>query len=51
MFIPLSGRIVPHACDNRSNKLNAPLQLRQFRSAKFSNSTRKPSDAPRASRG
>jgi hypothetical protein len=49
MFIPLSGRIVPHACDNRSNKLNAPPQLRQFRPAKFPNSTCKPRDATRAS--
>jgi hypothetical protein len=51
MFIPLSGRIVPHACYDRSNKLNAPLQLRQFRSAKFPNCTRKPRDATRPSGG
>jgi len=51
MFIPLSGRIVPQASDDGSNKLNAPLELRQFRPAKFPNSTRKPRHAPRASGG
>jgi hypothetical protein len=51
MFIPLSGRIVPHACDNRSNKLNASAELRQFCPVQFLNRTGKPRDAPRASRG
>jgi hypothetical protein len=49
VFVPLSGRIVTHVRDNRSNKLNPPLQLRQFRPTKFANSTRKPRDAARTS--
>jgi hypothetical protein len=51
MFVPHSGRIATHVRDNRSNKLNAPLQLRQLRPAKFSDSARKPSHAPCASGG
>jgi hypothetical protein len=51
MCIPLSGRIVLHARDNCCNKLNAPLQLRQFPPAKFPNSTRKSRDTTRASGG
>jgi hypothetical protein len=49
MFVPHSGRIVPHARDNRSNKLNAPGQLRQFRAVQLPNSTCQPRDATRAS--
>jgi hypothetical protein len=51
MFVPLSGRIVAHAGDDRSNKLNAPLELRQFRRAKLPNRTGKSCDAARASSG
>jgi hypothetical protein len=49
MFVPHSGRIVPHVRDNRSNKLNAPAQLRQFRRLQFRNRSGKPRDATRAS--
>jgi hypothetical protein len=51
MFIPLSGRIDTHACDDRSNKLNTPAELRQFCRFQFRNRTRKPRDATRASGG
>jgi hypothetical protein len=44
-----SGRIVPHACDDRSNKLNASLQLRQLCPSQILDRTGKPRDATRAS--
>jgi hypothetical protein len=51
MFVPHSGRIVPHARDNRSNKVNASAELSQFRSFQFRDRTGKPRDATRASGG
>jgi hypothetical protein len=49
MFVPHSGRIVPHARDHRSNKVNASAQLRQFRAVQLPDSTRQPRDATRTS--
>jgi hypothetical protein len=46
-----SGRVVTHARDDRSNKLNASAQLRQFCPSQFLNRTGKPRDATRASCG
>jgi len=44
-------RIAPHPRNDRSNKLNAPLQLRQFCPSQLLNRTGKPRDATRASGG
>jgi hypothetical protein len=46
-----SGRVVTHARDDRSNKLNASAQLRQFCPSQFLNRTDEPRDATRASGG
>jgi hypothetical protein len=49
MFVPHSCLIVPHAADDRSNKLNASAKLRQFFAFQLRNRTGKPRDATRAS--
>jgi hypothetical protein len=49
--LPRSRAIVTHACDDGSNKLNAPAQLRQFCPFQFRDRTRESRDATRASGG